>query len=114
MANQVADSRIYSRATTGAAKLLGAQVRLARRERRWSEADLAERIGVSRATLRKIERGDPGVTLGLAFEACAIVGVPLFGAEDAGTQALHSRHIADKLALLPKRIRKTRPVSDEF
>ncbi|WP_234703772.1 helix-turn-helix transcriptional regulator [Rhodospirillum centenum] len=108
------DSRVYSRATTGAARLLGAQVRLARRERRWSETDLAERIGVSRATVQKIEKGDPGVTLGLALEACAITGVPLFGAEEGGVQAVHSRHIADKLALLPKRIRKPRPVSDEF
>ncbi len=106
--------RAYSRITTEAASLLGDHVRLARRERRWSEAELAERVGVSRATIQKIEKGDPAVTLGLALEACAIVGVPLFGAEDAGGLATHGGRVADKMALLPKRVRKPTPVSDDF
>ncbi|MFC7335152.1 helix-turn-helix transcriptional regulator [Rhodocista pekingensis] len=110
----MSEPRSYSRGTNVAARLLGEQVRVARRERRWSEADLAERIGVSRATLQKIEKGDPSVTLGIAFEACTILGIPLLGADDTDAQALHSRHIADRLALLPKRIRRPRPVSDEF
>ena len=51
---------------------------LARRERRWTLAELAERVGVSVVTIRKVERGDPTVALGTAFEAAVIAGVVLF------------------------------------
>ena len=43
---------------------IGAGVRTARLRRRMTARDLADRIGVSQATLLKLERGDPGVALG--------------------------------------------------
>ena len=43
---------------------LGGNVRLARQRRRFSASLVAERAGMSRPTLRAIERGDDGVTLG--------------------------------------------------
>jgi len=43
---------------------VGENVRLARRRRGFSMNLLAERAGMSRPTLRAIERGDDGVTLG--------------------------------------------------
>jgi transcriptional regulator with XRE-family HTH domain len=43
---------------------LGENIRLARLRRRLSASLVAERAGMTRPTLRAIERGEPGVTLG--------------------------------------------------
>jgi transcriptional regulator with XRE-family HTH domain len=95
-----------------AAALLGAKVRLARRERRWQLHDLAERVGVTDVTARRIERGDLSVGIGLVFEAAAVLGVPLFD-EDLARVRLEGTRVAAELALLPARI--ARPViSDDF
>ena len=45
-------------------KELGASIRMARLRRRFSASQVAERAGISRPTLRAIERGDSSVTLG--------------------------------------------------
>ena len=44
-------------------KHLGASISFARRRRRWSQAMLAERIGASLATVRRMEEGHPGTAL---------------------------------------------------
>jgi transcriptional regulator with XRE-family HTH domain len=107
-------SRSYSPYTIQAVHLLGAQIRQARRERRWSAQELADRAGVTRATLHKIEQGEPTVGLGIAFEAAALVGIPLFR-EDPAQLGLDADHTRDRLTVLPQRIRKTtRPVNDDF
>lgn len=107
-------ARTYSSYTIDAAQLLGAQVRNARHERRWSAQELADRIGISRVTLHKVEQGDPGVGLGIAFEAAALVGVPLFE-EDPARLSASAAQVKDRLALLPQRIRaRGEPVKDDF
>ncbi len=45
-------------------KGLGENIRMARLRRRLSAQLLSERAGMSRTTLRAIEKGEPGVTLG--------------------------------------------------
>ena len=42
-------------------------LRVLRAERRWSQADLAERVGVSRQTVNAIETGKYDPSLPLAF-----------------------------------------------
>lgn len=54
---------------------LGHNVRLARTRRRLSAELVAERSGMSRPTLRAIERGDPGVTLGAVANVLTSLGL---------------------------------------
>ncbi len=106
--------RSYSKLTREALRLLGQRIKLARKERRMSEMDLAERIGVARSTLQKIENGDPIVDIGLVFEAAVLTGVPLF-APAATSLAPHLRAVQDRLVLMPACIRKPQgPVKNDF
>ncbi len=43
---------------------LGENLRLARKRRGLSQSALADRAGINRKTLRKLEEGDPGVAIG--------------------------------------------------
>jgi transcriptional regulator with XRE-family HTH domain len=106
--------RTYSRTTREALILLGQQIRLARKERKMSEVDLAARVGVARSTLQHIEKGKPKVEIGLVFEAATLVGVPLFVDEPSRLAPAISR-IEDKLALLPQSVRRPRSEpNDDF
>jgi transcriptional regulator with XRE-family HTH domain len=95
----------YSPYAVEAARLLGASVRLARRQRRWTMQELADRIGITTPTLRRIEHGDMTVSLGVALEAAALVGVPLFYEDQAQLSAAFAR-TRDRAALLPQRVRQ--------
>lgn len=44
-------------------KRLGANLSKARRRRRWSQQDMAQQIGASVSTVRRMEAGDPGVSV---------------------------------------------------
>lgn len=106
--------RAYSRTVRQAAGLLGSQVREARVERRWTVRELAERAGVSTATLQKVERGDPSVTLGVALDVASLLGVPLF-TEDRSRLASELTSRRERLALLPQRVRPSRDdLDNEF
>lgn len=98
-------TRAYSRTVRQAAELLGSQVRETRIERRWTVRELAERAGISTSTLLKVEQGDPSVTLGVAFDVAALVGVPLFH-EDRSDLGAELGRRRERLTLLPQRVRK--------
>jgi transcriptional regulator with XRE-family HTH domain len=106
-------ARTFSPRTLEAARLLGMRVRLARRERRWTLQELADRVGVTAVTMRKVERGDPTVSLGVAFEAATLVGVPLFH-EDRSRLTLEAARAEDRLAVLPQSVRRPARVQDDF
>lgn len=107
-------NRAYSRYATQAAKLLGLAIREARIRRRITTTEAAERVGISRGLIQRIENGEMGCTVGAIFELAAIVGVPLFDAEETTlTRALINAQ--DKASLLPKRASKgASAVSDDF
>ena len=104
--------KVFSPVTLEAARLLGSRVALARRERRWTIAELAERVGASVVTIRKVERGDPTVALGTALEAATLVGVTLFH-EDPTRRSLEAEVVQARLALLPTSVRRG-VVDDDF
>ncbi|WP_353257140.1 helix-turn-helix transcriptional regulator [Hyphomonas sp.] len=107
-------TRAYSRQTREAALLLGQMIRAARIKRAMSVKELGERIGASRDLMQRIEQGDLRVGLGVAFEAAAVVGVPLFAAEPSRL-ASERAHLQDTLSLLPKTVHKrASEVKDAF
>ena len=87
-----------------AVEKLGADLSLARRRRRMSQASLAERIGASLNTVKRLENGDPRVPLHFLARTLHV-----FGDIDKLAQLMDTS--ADQIGLilmdeqLPKRIR---------
>ena len=104
--------RVYSKYAQDAAFLIGQQIKLARKSKKWSSANLAERAGITRETLQRIENGDMRTSIGLVFEVAAIIGVPLF-TEDKQLFSNNLELIQSKIELLPQRIRTQRKVVDD-
>lgn len=93
-------------AAAEAARLLGAQIRLARHEKRWSAAELAERASVSPRTVLAVEAGRAAPSIGNVLNLAALAGVELFSQSDPLEIALARRRAEERLALLPATVRK--------
>jgi len=109
-------SRAYLQSTQTMASLLGQRIRITRLRRRWSETEAAERARIARATLQKIERGEPSVAIGLVLELCSVVGLGLFGSGSPAETADQLDRARLELLALPRRIRArpSQPVDDDF
>jgi transcriptional regulator with XRE-family HTH domain len=109
----MAHARTYSSPTREAIRLLGLEVARARRARRWSVAELAERVGVSHMTIRAVEQGRTSVSIGTAFEVATVLGLELFGPPEEVERRIDRTR--DRLALLPAAVRKTQAdIDDDF
>lgn len=64
-----------SAATRRALRKLGSDLRDARRRRRLPMAILAERAFTSRPTLQRVEKGDPGVSMGIYAAVLQALGL---------------------------------------
>ena len=107
-------ARTYSRYSLEALALLGGLLRAARIERKLGTQALAERAGISRDMLYRIEKGDPRCEIGVVFELAAILGVTLFEPALVTLQA-RNREVHSRLALLPKAVHAPRDeVKDDF
>lgn len=54
---------------------LGENIQLARKRRNYTQTLISERTGLSRLTVRKIERGDAGVSLGHYVAVLGVLGL---------------------------------------
>lgn len=102
----------YSRYSHDAVELLSKLIRAGRKERKLTAQELADRAGVSRGLIQRIEKGDMKCQIGAYFEVAAILGIPLFESDGPSLR----RHITqqnEKLALLPKSIQRSRKAVDD-
>jgi putative transcriptional regulator len=53
------------------------RLRVLRAERDWSQAELADRLGVSRQTANALESGKYAPSLPLAFKVSKVFGMPI-------------------------------------
>jgi transcriptional regulator with XRE-family HTH domain len=105
-------ARPRSRYAKDAAVLLGQLIRKARIEHKMTAEELADRAGLSRGLLRRVENGDLGCTIGAVFEAAAIVGVRLFDTDRAALSSAVASHTA-VMTLLPKAVHTSQAGLDD-
>lgn len=102
----------YSFQTVDALRVLGRQLLAERRLRGWTQADLAERAGVSVPTLIAAEKGAATVAIGTVFEVAHLLGIPVVG---SASDVVGRELIENRLALLPQRVRATTTeIDDDF
>ena len=91
--------------------IVGEAVRLARRRRRQTASDLAMRLGVSLPTFRKLERGDPSVSLGTFVTALWLLDL-LENFTGAVNPAQDKTGLALEIARMPQRVRRSKSESE--
>lgn len=98
-----------------ALRKLGHDIRDARRRRRIPVAIMAERASISRMTLNKVEKGEPGVAMGTYATVLFVLGMADRLA-DLGDPKNDAVGLALEEEQLPQRIRRThreKPVKPE-
>ena len=90
---------------------LGADLSRARRRRHLTQASMAERLRVSEATVRRMEHGDAGISLGTIIQAFFVLGeldkitrLLDTASDDIGLSLMNAR--------LPQRVRTKRSEPD--
>ena len=101
-------SRIPPIAVRRTLRKVGSDLRDARRRRRIPTALMAERVGITRATLAKAERGDSRVSMGVYASILFVLGL-MDQLAELGSPRRDDVGLAIDEERLPKRIRfKTR------
>lgn len=105
MRSAVTDT-LPSRVRRSLAKL-GKDLKDARRRRSLTVAMMVERVGVSKATYLKVEKGDPSVSMGVYAMALFALGFPDALAEIADSRNDETGMLLDN-SRLPQRVRITK------
>lgn len=110
--NEMAN-RVFSPYTSEALTLFGKMIQVSRKEKGFTLKELAERAGVSRSMVQRIEKCEPGTEIGVVFEVAHLLGISLFNSPVTHRNLISQ--LEEKLALLPGSVRKsTKEVSDDF
>lgn len=83
---------------------LGADLRNARRKRHLTVEMMIERVGVSKATYQRVEKGDPSVSMGVYAMTLFVLGFPTVLAEIADIRRDDTGLLLDTNRL-PQRVR---------
>ena len=85
-------------------ELFGSAVRAARQERGWTQAELAQRVGIGVRTALKIESGSPGVAYATVLQLCSVLNLSP-DPDQLASNAAQRRNLS-ALARQRKRVRK--------
>jgi len=88
--------------------VVGRGVNIARRRRKLTAAMMAERIGVTRQTFRRVEQGDPTVAMGTYLMALFVLGLDWGGLERSTDPQADETGTALEIANLPTKVRPKR------
>ncbi|MCY4446603.1 MAG: helix-turn-helix transcriptional regulator [Rhodobacteraceae bacterium] len=103
----------YSRYARDTVVLLGLLIKNKRIERQLTITEVAERAGISRGLVHRIESGNMKSSIGAAFEVASIVGLTLFDAQPLALSS-HLSLEREKLVLLKSTRKKSGKVMDNF
>ena len=67
---------LISDAALGSLSALGARLKEARLLRNWTQADAADKAGLSESSIRKVESGSPHITVGAYLALLDVLGLP--------------------------------------
>jgi len=95
-----------------ALRKLGDDIRDARRRRRIPVTLMAERASISRTTLQKVEKGDPGVSMGIYSRVLFVLGL-VEGLGDLADVRNDDVGLDLEEERLPQRIRRNRAPDEE-
>ncbi|WP_427914114.1 helix-turn-helix domain-containing protein [Ramlibacter sp. MMS24-I3-19] len=94
-----------------ATRELGENVRIARKRRRMLQGELAQKAGVGEKTIRRLEKGDDGVSVGNALSVLWALGL-LSTARALANPETDEHGKTLELARLPERVRESGPNND--
>lgn len=83
---------------------VGRGINVARRRRRLTGQMMAERIGVTRQTYRRVELGDPTVAIGTYLMALFVLGLDVEGLERSADPLADATGSALEIAELPRKV----------
>lgn len=94
-------------------KQLGSQIRLARKRRLWTIAELSQKMGVSSPTVIALEKGEPTVSVGVLVSALWTLGLDTELRELANPNDTEGIKLMN--ARLPKKVRtRKRTLDNDF
>jgi DNA-binding XRE family transcriptional regulator len=98
-----------------ALKEIGGLIACARKEKQWTQVELAKRIGINRMTVGRIEKGAPEVAIGWYLTSAWLLGLPILTWQAIG-EGRSDTVVSDLLTklkrTLPTRVRLRRKTID--